>query len=135
MKLRYYQEDAIANVEKALSRVRSTLVQLPTGCGKTVVFNDLAYRYAQSMRRTLILAHREELIFQAATALERATGIKAAIEKAERAEAHEIVPSLLEAGAPGVGPDGKPLVVVGSVQSMVRRLSLIHISEPTRPCH
>lgn len=122
MRLRYYQEDAIANVEKALSRVRSTLVQLPTGCGKTVVFNDLASRYAQSMRRTLILAHREELIFQAATALERATGIKAAIEKAERAEAHEIVPSLLEAGAPGVGPDGKPLVVVGSVQSMVRRL-------------
>lgn len=122
MKLRYYQEDAIANVERALSRTRSTLVQLPTGCGKTLMFNDIARRYAESMRRTLILAHREELIFQAASALERATGIKAAIEKAERAEAHEVLPTLLEQGAPGVGPDGKPLVVVASVQSMVRRL-------------
>lgn len=122
MRLRYYQEDTISGVEKAFSRVRSTLVQLPTGCGKTVVFNEIARRYTETMRRTLILAHRDELITQAATSLERATGIRAAIEKAERAEAHETVPLLLEAGAPGVGPDGKPLVVVGSVQSMVRRL-------------
>ena len=43
---------------------RSTLVVMPTGCGKTIVFGHAARDWNQG--RVMILAHREELIFQAA---------------------------------------------------------------------
>jgi hypothetical protein len=45
------------------------LVCLPTGAGKTVIFSHLA-RLAQ--RQVLVLAHREELLFQAREKLQRA---------------------------------------------------------------
>ncbi len=62
--LRDYQEQAIACVlAEAAQGVRRPLVVLPTGTGKTVVFCHLARRMGC---RTLILAHRDELIQQAA---------------------------------------------------------------------
>lgn len=122
MKLRYYQEAAVDATFAALKEVRSVLIQSATGTGKTPVLCEIARRFASRQCRVLILAHREELIQQIAEKLSLVAGITAAIEKAEKAEAHEIVASLLEQDALGVGPDGKPLVVVGSVQSMARRL-------------
>ncbi|MFW6031345.1 MAG: DEAD/DEAH box helicase [Myxococcota bacterium] len=63
IKLRPYQEDAIASIEAAEGRgVRRQAIQLPTGAGKTIVFADLIARRGG---RALVLAHRDELISQA----------------------------------------------------------------------
>ncbi len=61
--LRQYQREAVDAVcgQAAKGNTRS-LVVLPTGTGKTVVFGALAMR---AQRRTLVLAHREELLEQA----------------------------------------------------------------------
>jgi superfamily II DNA or RNA helicase len=62
--LRPYQEEAIAAIERALERgIRRPLIVLPTGCGKTCVFASLIARRGGS---ALVLAHREELLRQAA---------------------------------------------------------------------
>jgi superfamily II DNA or RNA helicase len=113
MPLRPYQEDAKAGIYASWrAGHRSSLLVLPTGCGKTVVFNDIAADGAKHGRRTLILAHRKELIAQAADKLQRFHGIEAAVEMADRKEAQE---------AGSLFGDGPP-VVVASIQSMVRRL-------------
>ena len=54
----------------------------PTGCGKTIVFANIAAELSKR-ERVLILAHRDELIRQAADKLHKACGEQAAIEKAE----------------------------------------------------
>jgi ATP-dependent helicase IRC3 len=86
--LRPYQTEAIDAVLAARrAGVRRMLVCLPTGAGKTVIFSRLA-QLAQ--RQVLVLAHREELLFQAKEKLEYALGGQqvVAIERgAERAAA------------------------------------------------
>lgn len=106
MELRPYQNEAVASVEAEFSRgVRSTLIVLATGCGKTIVFSHLAAREVRRGGRVLILAHRGELLTQAIDKLRAATGIVAGLEKAEETSA--------------VAWDEMPYtVVVGSVQSM-----------------
>lgn len=106
MKLRPYQEKAVAAVEAEFSRgVRSTLIVLATGCGKTIVFSHLAAREVIRGGRVLVLAHRGELLQQAIDKLRAATGIEAGLEKAEETSV--------------VACDEIPYtVVVGSVQSM-----------------
>lgn len=74
--LRPYQTEAIDGIFGALESNQSTLLVLPTGTGKTTVFCEAIRR---SGKRALVLAHREELIFQAAKRLET-FGIDAAIE-------------------------------------------------------
>jgi ATP-dependent helicase IRC3 len=70
--LRPYQREAIDAVLAARrSGVRRLLVCLPTGAGKTVIFSELA-KLAQ--RQVLVLAHREELLFQARDKLQQALG-------------------------------------------------------------
>lgn len=62
--LRDYQVDCLARVDRAAARgVRRQLGVAATGLGKTVIFVALA---RQMGVRTLILAHRDELIEQAA---------------------------------------------------------------------
>lgn len=77
MELRPYQQEALDAVLKHLAEYRSTAVAMPTGSGKTPVFCEVA---RQLDRRTLILAHREELLSQAAAKLAN-TGIQAAVEQ------------------------------------------------------
>ena len=62
MELRPYQNEAISEINEKWSEWDKELLVLPTGCGKTVVFNTIAH---QRPGRVLILAHREELIEQA----------------------------------------------------------------------
>ena len=65
--LRPYQEEAIAAVEHALRRgVQRPLIVLPTGTGKTICFATLIARRGGS---ALVLAHRDELLHQAAEKL------------------------------------------------------------------
>jgi superfamily II DNA or RNA helicase len=83
--LRPYQAQAIDAMKTALGRgVRRQLVVLPTGGGKTVVFAHLA---SQRPGRALVLAHRDELITQAAAKLALIGGsLDIGIVKAQRDE-------------------------------------------------
>jgi superfamily II DNA or RNA helicase len=79
---RIYQAEAIDAAREKLRNHRSTLIVLPTGTGKTCVFAMASRMCAEKGGRTLILAHREELINQAASVLER-VGLAPGIERAE----------------------------------------------------
>lgn len=102
MELRKYQEEAVDAVEKEWQQGRQhTLLVIPTGGGKTIIFSEIARR--ESVKgRVLILAHRDELIRQAADKLYRVTGIFAEVEKGIE---HSM---------------GLTNVVVGSVQTLMR---------------
>lgn len=60
--LRDYQQRAKAAVTQELSSTDSTLVVMPTGTGKTTLFCDVAWDWPQG--DVIVLAHREELIWQ-----------------------------------------------------------------------
>lgn len=84
MELRPYQIEANeAILEQWDSGAKKTLLVLPTGLGKTVTFSDLTKQLVSKGERVLIMAHRGELLDQAADKLFRVTGLKAAVEKAE----------------------------------------------------
>jgi superfamily II DNA or RNA helicase len=88
MTLRPPQALALSSILDEFTRVQRTMLVLPTGVGKTIVFSFLAKHFVEAGGKVLILAHREELIVQACNKLKAATGIDAAIEKAEQ-EAHD----------------------------------------------
>ena len=62
---------------------KKTLLVLPTGTGKTIVFSKLIEDCVRQGERVLVLAHRGELLDQAADKLGKSTGLKCAVEKAE----------------------------------------------------
>lgn len=102
--LRPYQEEARLAIENEWSRGRKkTLLVLPTGCGKTIVFSMVTKDSVDQGKRVLILAHRGELLDQAADKLAKTTGLGCAIEKAEQSS---------------VGSWYR--VTVGSVQTLMR---------------
>lgn len=104
VELRPYQVIARDNVFSRFdSGDRSTLLVLPTGTGKTVVFGDIAGRVVADGGRVLVLAHRGELLTQAANTL-AGVGLDSAIEKADQ---------VARAGA-----WGDPMCVIASVQTM-----------------
>ena len=80
--LRSYQQDALRATLEGFQQYRRQLVTLPTGAGKTILFAKAAESFLPS--RTLVLAHREELLAQAREKTLVATGIRADIEAAER---------------------------------------------------
>ena len=106
--LRPYQQEAREAVEADwASGYLRTLLVLPTGCGKTIVFCKVIEDMVREGRRCLILAHRGELLEQAADKLLGATGLRCAIEKAE-----------------DTCLDSWYRVTVGSIQSLMREKRL-----------
>ncbi|MBO5934054.1 MAG: DEAD/DEAH box helicase [Clostridia bacterium] len=84
MQLRPYQEEARVAVENEWQQGnRKTLLVLPTGCGKTIVFAKITEDCVRSGDRVLILAHRGELLEQAADKIMKTTHLGCATEKAE----------------------------------------------------
>lgn len=81
MKLRPYQSAASDAIFKEWEDNDATLVVMPTGGGKTVLFADVIRRVFP--RRALVIAHREELIFQARDKIQRVTGLSADVEMGE----------------------------------------------------
>ena len=71
MNLRPYQKTAVSKIFEAWENYKRTLLVLPTGCGKTIVFANIAAELSKR-ERVLILAHRDELIRQAADKLQQA---------------------------------------------------------------
>lgn len=111
--LRPYQEEAVKAIEDEWSNGRTkTLLVLPTGTGKTVVFSEVAKDMVEAGDRVLILAHRGELLDQAADKLRNSTGLVASVEKAEQ-----------------TAVDSFNRVVVGSVQTMQRENRLEQYKE------
>ncbi len=80
MRLRPYQSIAVDAVLRELEDRISTLVVMPTGTGKTVLFAEVIQRMPPG--RIMVVAHREELITQAADKIARVTGHKPDIEMA-----------------------------------------------------
>lgn len=109
MKLRDYQEGARVAIQKDWEEkgFKNTLLVLPTGTGKTIVFSKVIEDRVKLGERVLVLAHRGELLDQAADKLEQSTGLKTATEKAEETS---------------IGSWFR--VVVGSVQTMMREKRL-----------
>jgi superfamily II DNA or RNA helicase len=102
MKLRPYQNDAVTAIRKEWETVDSTLLVLPTGTGKTICLAEIIRRAFP--RRALVLAHREELIFQAADKVSRVTGFRCDVEMASyRADLDDML--------------GGPQVVVSTIQT------------------
>ncbi|MEO1782534.1 hypothetical protein BAU18_002146 [Enterococcus diestrammenae] len=108
IKLRPYQQEAREAIQREWSEGKKrTLLVLPTGCGKTIVFSKVIEDRVREGERVLVLAHRGELLDQASDKLEKSTGLKTATEKAEQTS---------------VGSFFR--VVVGSVQTMQREKRL-----------
>ncbi len=106
--LRPYQQEARCAIENEWAEGRrKTLLVLPTGTGKTVVFSMVAKDDVDKGGRVLILAHRGELLQQAADKLQSATGLGCSVEKAEQSCLGEWY-----------------RVVVGSVQTLMREKRL-----------
>lgn len=108
MDLRPYQIEAKNAIQQQwASGVLKTLLVLPTGTGKTIVFSKLTEDCVRDGERVLILAHRGELLDQAAEKMVQATGLGCAVEKAD----NTCLGSWFR-------------VVVGSVQSLMREKRL-----------
>lgn len=97
MNLRPYQNDAVEKVFESFESHRSALVVMPTGTGKTVLFSEVIRRWPEfaitrspwAAPRVLVIAHREELIRQAADKIKRVTGTGVDIEMADQFAARD----------------------------------------------
>lgn len=137
--LREYQADTLERVATAEQRgVTRQLVVAATGLGKTVMFSELA---RQRGGRTLVLAHRDELIGQAVakfvevnpslgltpSAVQALTAL-GRTDLVMRAPLGRAVPmvGIVKAGANDVRAD----VVMASVQTLAREKRLAQLQEP-----
>lgn len=108
IQLRPYQEESKRAVFNEWEQgILKTLLVLPTGTGKTIVFAAITNDCVQKGERVLILAHRGELLEQAADKIKKSTGLECAVEKAEE--------SCLNSWY---------RITVGSVQSLMREKRL-----------
>lgn len=112
MQLRPYQEEARQKVQEQWEGgVNKTLLVLPTGCGKTIVFSKIIEDRVKLGERVLILAHRSELLEQASDKLKKSTGLNTALEKADSSSLNSWY-----------------MVTVGSVQTLQREKRLKQFS-------
>jgi superfamily II DNA or RNA helicase len=106
--LRDYQINLIQNIYKQWKEGKTKVIaQLPTGAGKTICFAAIAREFACRGEKVIVLAHREELVLQAADKLGKVTGQEVGIIKAK------------------YQPNYSLSVQIASVQSLVRRASVI----------
>lgn len=111
--LRPYQAEAKQAILTAWDEgYRKTLLVLPTGCGKTVVFSSVTENQVDKGHRVLIMAHRGELLTQAADKLKEASGLDSVLEKADSSALGSFLP-----------------VTVGSIQSLAQPKRLAQFPE------
>ncbi len=104
MQLRKYQSEAREAILNEWDKgITKTLLVMVTGGGKTIIFAKIIEDCVRKGERVLVLAHRGELLEQAANKLQQCTGLGCAVEKAEQ--------SCLQSWY---------RVVIGSVQSLQR---------------
>jgi superfamily II DNA or RNA helicase len=80
--LRPYQASAVASIQERLTEAKSTLVVNPTGTGKTIILASVIRDWVRQPGngRVVVMAHRDELIRQAASKIEWVTGEPCDIE-------------------------------------------------------
>ncbi|MBW4565179.1 MAG: DEAD/DEAH box helicase [Mojavia pulchra JT2-VF2] len=101
--LRDYQQDLVSQTFAAWSSgIRKVLLQLSTGGGKTIIFAAVASKMTAQSEGVLVVAHRQELIIQAAEKLAAVTKLQPGIIKA------------------GYKPTDS-LIQVASIQTLARR--------------
>ena len=104
MELRPYQLEAAQAIGREWDAGRRrTMAVMATGCGKTVLFADMARRCVEGGGRALVMAHRSELLGQAADKIMGLTGLGCSVEKAQQTCADSFFP-----------------ITVGSVQTLCR---------------
>ena len=112
MTLRPYQQEAKDAIFREWDQGHSkTLLVLPTGTGKTIVFSAVTEECVRAGSRVLILAHRGELLDQAQDKLLKSTGLRCAVEKAEESSLNSWF-----------------RVTVGSVQTLMREKRLANFA-------
>lgn len=119
--LRDYQLDIAQQIfSHWFNGYSSVAVQLPTGAGKTIIFTAVANEFILMGEPVLVIAHRRELITQAAAKLEAVTNHTIGMIKA------------------GYKPNRDRLIQVASIQTLVRRdpppASLV-IFDEAHHCH
>ena len=121
IQLRPYQLDIVQQIFSHWFNGHSSVaVQLPTGAGKTIIFTAVANEFIARTDPVLVIAHRTELITQAAAKLETVTNLPIGMIKA------------------GYKPKPDCLIQVASIQTLVRRTpppaSLV-IFDEAHHCH
>ena len=106
--LRDYQTSLIHNIYQEWKNGKTKVIaQLPTGAGKTICFAVIAKEFLLREEKVIVLAHREELVLQAADKLRNVTEQEVGIIKSKY-KPNYLLP-----------------IQVASVQSLVRRTSMI----------
>ena len=81
--LRPYQNEAVEAVEREFLTNDSTLLVMATGLGKTATFGEMIRRMSTNGKRCLVIAHRSELVEQAARHIQTRVGMNASVENDE----------------------------------------------------
>lgn len=100
-----YQKDAISQILNGffIDNLKTQRLIMPTGCGKTIIFNGVAKVLSEMDYRVLVLVHRNDLLRQADTKMHR-IGLYPLIEQGDRRALTHFF--------------GDKKIVVASVQSM-----------------
>lgn len=121
IQLRPYQLDVAQQIfSHWFNGYSAVAMQLPTGAGKTIIFTAVAKEFISMGEPVLVVAHRTELITQAAAKLETVTNLPIGIIKA------------------GYESNPEYLIQVASIQTLIRRTppsaSLV-IFDEAHHCH
>jgi superfamily II DNA or RNA helicase len=108
--VRDYQEQARENWHAVTEEVNGAAVILPTGCGKSLTGAKICNDVLDKGGRILNIIHTEELVYQQRDTLLAVIGIMPSIEMADL-RSDEYGP-----------PDDRPRIVVGTIQTISRRL-------------
>ena len=102
MGLRPYQVECVSKIEESFLEFNRVLVTLFTGAGKTIIFSEIANKHIKNGKKVLVLAHREELLDQAADKMMKFHGVDFTLIKA------------------GKEYDESKMFQIGSVQSLCK---------------
>jgi DNA repair protein RadD len=108
--LRDYQLKGVNDIRQAIrDGFKSILYVLPTGGGKTVIFNYLSAQTSSKGKRSKILVHRQELLKQTVSKLEK-DGLNVGVIAANKK------------------PNPFASIQVASVQTLIRRMNKLNMS-------
>lgn len=107
MELRDYQQTARDRAREEWLTHRSTMIVMATGLGKTTTFAHIVNDFQP--RRSLVIAHRKELIDQAVSEIEKSIGLKCSVEMAQCYAEEDLYHRMP--------------VVVGTVQTLAKRMT------------